>query len=62
MNQQGPHQLAIGDRVRAFRRPGFPNGTVLKLLDPGFVLVRWDGDALETAHHSELAILEQTAD
>jgi hypothetical protein len=23
-------------------------------MDNGFLLVRWDGDVLETAHHSEL--------
>ena len=48
------HGFAEGDRVRAPRRPQFPHGTVLKLMDSGFLLVRWDGDVLETAHHSEL--------
>jgi hypothetical protein len=48
------HGFAEGDRVRAPRREQFPRGTVVKLLDKGFLLVRWDGDVLETAHYSEL--------
>jgi hypothetical protein len=43
-----------GDRVRALGRIPFPDGTVVKLMQLGYVLVRWDGDVLETAHHSEL--------
>lgn len=27
----------------------------MKVLDAGFVLVRWDGDVLETAHPHELS-------
>lgn len=53
-----PHAFAEGDRVRAPRRPQFPPGTVLKLMDAGYLLVRWDGDVLETAHHSELSKAE----
>jgi len=49
------HAFVEGDRVRALRRQDFPLGTVVKLMALGFVLVRWDGDVLETAHHSELA-------
>jgi len=26
----------------------------IPLMDQGFLLVRWDGDVLETAHYSEL--------
>jgi len=48
------HGFAEGDRVRAPRRRQFPRGTVVKLMDRGFLLVRWDGDVLETAHYSEL--------
>jgi hypothetical protein len=48
------HHFAEGDRVRAARRPEFPDGTVLKLMDLGYLLIRWDSDVLETAHHSEL--------
>jgi hypothetical protein len=48
------HGFAEGDRVRAPRRPQFPQGTVVKLMDEGFLLVRWDGDVLETAHYTEL--------
>jgi hypothetical protein len=48
------HGFAEGDRVRAPRRQQFPRGAVVKLLEKGFVLVRWDGDVLETAHYSEL--------
>jgi hypothetical protein len=49
-----PHSFSIGDRVRALRRTGFPEGTILQLLDSGFVLVRWQGDLLETAHYSDV--------
>jgi hypothetical protein len=48
------HGFAEGDRVRAPRRAQFPQGTVVKLMDKGFLLVRWDGDVLETAHYSEV--------
>jgi hypothetical protein len=51
---QGAQGFAPGDRVRARHRKHFPQGTVVKLMDLGYVLVRWDGDVLETAHHSEL--------
>jgi hypothetical protein len=49
------HVFIEGDRVRAQRRRDFPLGTVVKLMALGFVLVHWDGDVLETAHHSDLA-------
>ena len=52
------HNFAEGDRVRAHRRAQFPDGTVLKLMDLGFLLIRWDSDVLETAHHSELEKLD----
>ena len=52
------HDFAEGDRVRAPRRQQFPRGSVIKLLDRGFLLVRWDGDVLETAHYTELAKVE----
>jgi hypothetical protein len=48
------HSFAEGDRVMAPSRPGFPAGTVVKLLTQGHVLVRWDGNVLETASHGEL--------
>lgn len=51
------HNFAEGDRVRAARRPEFPDGTVLRLMDLGYLLIRWDSDVLETAHHSELTQL-----
>jgi len=51
------HSFAEGDRVRAPRRPEFPDGTVLRLMDLGYLLIRWDSDVLETAHHSELTRL-----
>jgi hypothetical protein len=53
------HEFGEGDRVAAPSRPGFPKGTILKLMDLGFVLVRWDGNVLETAHHLELAKAER---
>jgi hypothetical protein len=46
--------FAIGDQVRALRRPGFPHGTVVQILDDGFVLVRWQGNLLETAHYLDV--------
>jgi hypothetical protein len=49
-----PHDFLLGDKVRALRRPGFPDGTVVQLLDGGFVLVRWQGDLLETAQHTDI--------
>jgi hypothetical protein len=49
------HDFIAGDRVAAVTRPGFPLGTVLKLMELGYVLVRWDGDVLETAHYRQLA-------
>jgi hypothetical protein len=53
------HGFAEGDRVRAPRRPRFPQGTVVRLMTGGYVLVRWDGDVLETAHHSELEKVDE---
>lgn len=61
MDSKFPHPFVPGTRVRAARRPGFPHGTVLQLLELGYVLVRWDGDALETAHHEELAAADEPA-
>jgi hypothetical protein len=49
-----PHDFAAGDRVAARNRPGFPDGTVLRVMDLGFLLVRWDSNMLETAHYTEL--------
>ena len=43
-----------GDRVCADARPGFPQGTVVQVLDNDYVLVRWDGDVLETADRRQL--------
>lgn len=57
--KKSEHGFAEGDRVRAPSRTQFPQGTIVKLMDSGFLLVRWDGDVLETAHHSEL---EKTGD
>ena len=52
-----PHDFKVGDRVRAQRRPGFPQGVVLQLLPDGFLLVRWHDDLLETAHHTDVELL-----
>ena len=49
MSQNDSHTFKEGDRVAAISRRDFPMGTVVKVLDRGFLLVRWDGDALETA-------------
>lgn len=48
------HDLKVGDQVRAIRRADFPRGTVVQILDGGFILVRWDGQLLETAHYSDV--------
>jgi hypothetical protein len=48
------HDFKIGDLVRAARRAEFPQGTVVQLLEDGYVLVQWNGQLLETAHHSDL--------
>lgn len=48
------HSFVEGDRVMAPARPGFPAGTVVKILTQGYLLVRWDGNVLETANGSEL--------
>ena len=50
--------LLEGDRVWAPSRPGFPAGTVMKLLTQGYALVRWDANVLETAHRSQLDRVE----
>ena len=52
------HAFAEGDRVRATHRDSFPSGTVIKVLELGFVLIRWDGDVLETAHYHELTKID----
>jgi hypothetical protein len=50
------HEFKVGDTVRALRRVDFPTGTVVQLLDGGFLLVRWNGQLLETAHHSDIEL------
>jgi adenine/guanine phosphoribosyltransferase-like PRPP-binding protein len=60
MSGNHPHPFIEGDRVIAPSRPGFPHGTILKLLDKGFLLVRWDGDVLETSYHGDLSKAEST--
>jgi hypothetical protein len=52
--EKPPHTFVVSDRVRALRRPEFPTGIVVQILDGGFVLVRWQGDLLETAHFSDI--------
>jgi hypothetical protein len=53
------HGFLEGDRVRAHRRPDFPLGTIVKLMALGYLLVRWDGDVLETAHYTELVKVDE---
>jgi hypothetical protein len=55
------HAFIEGDRVRARRRTHFPDGTIVRLMELGYLLVRWDGDVLETAHHSDLMKVESPA-
>lgn len=52
------HSFVAGDRVVAASRPGFPLGTVMKVMDLGYLLVQWDSNVLETAHHRELVKAE----
>ena len=40
--------------MRARNRPEFPDGTVLRVMDLGYLLIRWDSNVLETAHYTEL--------
>lgn len=58
MTDATAHGFVEGDRVAAVARPGFPNGTVIKLMELGYVLVQWDGNVLETAHQRELVKVE----
>lgn len=51
-----PRSFAEGDRVTAPARPGFPAGTVVKRLTHGHLLVRWDGNVLETMHPADLEL------
>jgi len=53
------HSFKIGDTVRARRRVDFPFGVVEQLLEEGFLLVRWEGQLLETAHHSDLELAQK---
>jgi hypothetical protein len=52
-------RFKVGDRVRALRRDGFPDGTVVQLLDNGFLLVRWNGHLLETAHGDDVQRIDE---
>lgn len=58
MSNDYSHDFHEGDRVAAISRPGFPSGTVVKRMAGGYLLVRWEGNVLETAHFAELAKLE----
>ena len=51
-----------GDRVIAPARPGFPAGTVMKLMASGYVLVRWDVNVLETSYCGELNRIEPSVE
>lgn len=51
--------LSEGQRVASATRTDFPLGTVLRILGDGYVLVRWDGNVLETAHHQDLIRVER---
>lgn len=52
-DESAPH-FAEGDRVVAPSRPGFPAGTVVKLMTSGYVLVRWDVNVMEASCCGEL--------
>lgn len=54
MLNEPAHAFAEGDRVIARLRPGFPAGTVMRLMTHGYVLVRWDMNVLETSYCGEL--------
>jgi hypothetical protein len=52
------HNFAVGDRVRARRRPDFPDGTILQVLSDSYLLVQWNGTLLETVHHDDIVHIE----
>ena len=54
LSDEHVHAFVEGARVMAPARPGFRAGTVVKRLTRGHLLVRWDGNVLETLHHAEL--------
>jgi hypothetical protein len=54
MTEGHRHSFVVGDRVASVSRRRFPLGTVVKCMESGYLLVRWDGHILETAHHREL--------
>jgi len=56
--EQHRHSFKVGDSVRATRRADFPQGVIVQLLADGFLLVRWNGQLLETAHHSDLELAD----
>jgi hypothetical protein len=62
MSQSPAHLFVPGDRVCADSRPGFPSGTVEGILDEIYLLVRWDGDVLETADHRKLRTVAKAVD
>ena len=53
-HDESARHFAEGDRVVAPSRPGFPAGTVMKLMTSGYVLVRWDANVMETSYCAEL--------
>lgn len=53
-HDESARHFAEGDRVIAPARPGFPAGTVMKLMTGGYVLVRWDANVMETSYCGEL--------
>jgi len=55
------HRFVPGDRVHAPRRAGFPHGTVVTVFSAGLVLVRWDGDVLETADPHEIEKIAESS-
>lgn len=48
------HDFKIGDRVHAPQRTGFPEGTVVRILDDRFLLIHWVGDLLETICYTDI--------
>ncbi|HYM35528.1 MAG TPA: hypothetical protein VET48_09040 [Steroidobacteraceae bacterium] len=51
------HSFKVGDRVCAKNRTQFPDGIIVRLLDKGFLLVRWNGNLLETVYHTEIELI-----
>ena len=53
------HPFKVGDRVCAKRRVEFPDGVIVQVLDKDYLLVRWNGNLLETVHRTDIERIEK---